>query len=182
MHAPRRRPTIRRVRDWGPAPMLSPSLRAPRVPLDLVPPSSGSLDTPRTLPIARPYYEEDDEEEEKATLARFIPLNSEVRAILEDPEQTLAYMRTVQASMPDPDSALDSLVAVYEERVARLEKERAEAAAFVAPMKAPEPRPLAKKRELRPVDRALVKLQPHLWKIVFSTISLWGLVQLMLTR
>jgi hypothetical protein len=172
---------------------ISMSLRAPRVPLDLIPPpSSSSRETSPTVPIAKPYYAEDDEEEEKATLARFIPLHSEMRALLEDPEETLAYIRKVQASIPDNDAALDSLVAVYEERVARLarlEKERARAAetnVAATPKTVDEKarstvRP-AKRTTVKPLDRALVKVQPHLWKIVYSTICVWGLLQLALTR
>jgi hypothetical protein len=167
MQAHRRRPTIRRVRDWDPP----TSLRAPRVPLDLA-------------PIARPFYEEDEDEEEKATLARFVPINSEIRAILEDPEQTLAYIRKVQASVPDPDSALDSLVAVYEDRVARLERERVQAVAIVAQANEHHARAretVRPKRETKSVG-AIAKLQPHLWKMVYGTICVWGLLQLMLTR
>jgi hypothetical protein len=177
MLARRPRPTIRRVRDWD----ASSSLRAPRVPLDLV----SIRETPPTMPIARPYYEEDEDDDEKATLARFIPIRSEVRALLDDPEETLAYMRKVQASIPDPDSALDSLVAVYEERVAWLERERAQAAELVTQMNiaAERVRETARpKREVKPLDRVIVKLQPHVWKIVFSMISVWGLLQLALTR
>lgn len=183
MHA-QRRPTIRRVRDWAPSsagPEISLSiasaLRSPAVPRDLL--------TPKAMPIARPYYAEDDEEEEQATLARFVPINSEVRALLDDPEQTLAYMRKVQASMPDSDAALDSLVAVYEERVERLNAERAKAAEIIAP---PPPPPPARKPKIaaslpaKPADRAMTMLRPHLWKIVYSTICVWGLLQLALTR
>jgi hypothetical protein len=155
-------------------------MRAPRVPLDLVP----MRETPQTIAIARPYYEEDDEDEQ-ATLARFIPINSEIRALLDDPEGTLAYMRKVQASIPDPDSALDSLVAVYEDRVARLERDRAQAAELVTQMNLAADRARATvrpKQEVKPIDRLIVKLQPHVWKIVFSTICVWGLLQLTLTR
>lgn len=139
------------------------------------------------MPIARPYYleDEEEEEEEKATLARFIPLNSEMRQLWGDPEETLAYIRKVQASIPDGDAALDSLVAVYEDRVARIEKERARAAEMIAQANAAgerESETARPKRQLTPLDRAVVKLQPHLWKIVFSTISVWGLLQLALTR
>lgn len=192
MFAHRRRPTIRRVRDWEPN--TAPDLRPARVPLDLLPPSSSSRDTLQTVPLALPIlHDDDDDEMEKATLARYIPLKSDVHEIL-DPEQTLARIREVQASIADPDAALDSLVAVYEERVERLAKQRAHAAAIVAQAcSAPEsrathPRPGAKgnrgktKRTKKPLDRALVKLQPHLWKIVYSTICLWGLLQLALTR
>ena len=197
MQARGRKPTIRRVRDWEPpvspsaAPVISAAissslssspLRAPRVPLDLVRP------TPQAMPIARIYVEEnDDEEDEMKTLARFVPINSEIRALLDgdDLEETLAYMRKVQASIPDEDAALDSLVAVYEERVARLQKEREHAAAIIAQAKvvAEEPRrPVKPKTTPKPLDRALVKLQPHFWKIIYSTICVWGLLQLALTR
>jgi hypothetical protein len=199
MPAPRRKPTIRRVRDWEPgsstAPLisaaisasLSSSLRAPRVPLDLLPPpSSSSRETAPTMPIARPYYEGDEDEEEKATLARFVPINSEVRALFEDPEETLAYIRKAQASLPDTDAALDSLVAVYEDRVARLAKQREHAAEVLVQKKIvveEKARETARpKKNVKPLDRAVVKLQPHLWKIVYSTICVWGLLQLALTR
>lgn len=122
-----------------------------------------------------------DDEEETVTLARFVPVDSEVRALLDDPETTLAYIREVRASIPDPDSALDSLVAVYEERVARLEKDRAHAAAIVAQANvrraaAAQPAPA------RSSEGPLARMQPHFWKIVYSTICVWGLLQLALTR
>lgn len=137
------------------------------------------------MQVARPYYEEDEDEEEKATLARFIPLNSEVRALRGDPEETLAYIRKMQASIPDSDAALDSLIAVYEDRVARIEKERARADEMIAATNAVAERARESRRPkqpLTPLDRAFVTLQPHLWKIVYSTICLWGLLQLALTR
>lgn len=142
------------------------------------------------MPIARPYYEEDyaDDEEEKATLARFVPINSEIRAILDDPEETLAYIRKVQASVPDPDSALDSLVAVYEDRVERLANERAHALELAAQANAVAERaretvrPKHAPKPAKPVELAITTLRPHLWKIVYSAICVWGLLQLALTR
>src|SRR5688500_6928138 len=156
-----RRPTIRRVREWSP-----------------------SHETLPRFPLPTLIATEDEDEDDEATLARFIPIDSEVRALLDDPEQTLAYIRKVQASIPDPDSALDSLVSVYEERVARLEKERAHAAAIVAQtaVAANDVRKPVKKKPAKSDHRTLVKLEPHLWKIVYSTICLWGLLQLALTR
>jgi hypothetical protein len=142
--------------------------------------------------IARPFVlHDDDDEAEKSTLARFVPINSEIRGLLDDPEETLAYIRTVQASMPDSDSALDSLVAVYEDRVERIKKERARRVNDVAPppVAASKSRDAAKattfrkpRQPTKPLDRALLKVQPHLWKIVYSTICVWGLLQLVLTR
>ena len=138
------------------------------------------------MTIARPYYEEDDEEE-KATLARFIPINSEIRSILDDPEETLAYIRKVQASVPDPDSALDSLVAVYEDRVERLAQERARAAEQAAEEQAAAARARdtvrpTKTSTSKPVTEVVTKLQPHFWKIVYSAICVWGLLQLAFSR
>lgn len=142
------------------------------------------------MPIARPYYEEDyaDDEEEKATLARFVPLDSEIRSLLDDPEETLAYIRRVQASVPDPDSALDSLVAVYEDRVERLARERVRAQEIAAQEKIVAERALETARARRaqsaptPASLAMAKLQPHFWKIVYSAICVWGLLQLAFTR
>ena len=141
------------------------------------------------MPVARPYAEEDSDDDEMATLARFVPIDSEIRELLDDPEETLAYMRKVQASIPDPDSALDSLVAVYEERVARLEKARAHTAAIVAQANAASDsteraRETARRKRVvvTPTDRLLLQLQPHLWKMVYGAICVWGLVQLALTR
>lgn len=127
------------------------------------------------------------DDDDAATLARLVPTDSEVREILDDPERTLAYMRKVQASIPDGDTALDSLIQVYEKRVERLEKERAQAIAIVAQAhvdaeEARERDRAKKKKPLPLVDRTLVKMQPHLWKIVYSMICLWGLAQLALMR
>jgi hypothetical protein len=132
--------------------------------------------------IARPYLEEDDEDEMK-TLARFIPINSEVRALLDgdDLQKTLAYIRKVQASIPDEDAALDSLVAIYEERVARLQKERVHAAAIISQTKVVAVQ-APKRPKPTPKPRTMEKLQPHVWKIVYSGICVWGLLQLALTR
>lgn len=159
-----RRPAIRRVRDWD----------------------SSRETLPRIAPLPAPFaMDDDDDEEDKATLARFIPIDSEVRALLDDPEQTLAYIRKVRASIPDADTALDSLVSVHEDRVARLAKERAQAAAIVAyapPVAANDVRKPTKKTPTKSVDQTLLRLQPHVWKIVYSTICVWGLIQLALTR
>src|SRR5262245_17136456 len=142
MNARARRPTIRRVKDWEPSVV---SLRPPRVPLDLVPRAKPvERETVKQFPAApmtdvtveAPHRIDDpDPQGEAATLARFVPLDSEIRAILDDPEDTLAYMRKVQETLADPDSALDSLVAVYEERVAKIAREREEALAIVTKAK-----------------------------------------------
>jgi hypothetical protein len=202
MHARHRRPTIRRVRDcdWQQGQVVS--LRPPRLPLDLVAlnaeedrvtaPGVPGVFNPPEAPSNDLYREEVPlyEEEERTTLARLIPLKSDVHAILDDPEKTLAYIRKMQASLPDPDSALDSLVAVYEDRVAKLAKERAHAAAIVAQAhiaadETERPKPKPRRKQTTTVKRnagAMAKLQPHIWKIVFSTICVWGLVQLALMR
>lgn len=128
---------------------------------------------------------EEDDEADKATLARILPSNSEVRALLDDPEKTLAYIRKVQATISDHDSALDSLVAVYEDRVQRLAKERAHAEAIAAQAQVAADkarRAVETYRRPRAEKTMFAKLQPHVWKIVYSTICVWGLVQLALTR
>lgn len=120
---------------------------------------------PSTLPRLPLVVEEDDDE---PTLARFVPI-------------------------PDGDGALDSLVAVYGARVERLKKERAHPAATVAPanaiasavVTAAPTRSRGEKRTTKqatPLDRTFLKLEPHLWKIVYSAICLWGLAQLALIR
>ena len=155
------------------------------MPLDLLPPRSSACSRD-TLEHIHVLHEDDyDDEAEKETLARYVPRISELRALLEEPEETLAYMRKVQASIPDPDSALDSLVKVYEDRVERRAKERelADELAYAAAIAEQRARETARpKKPVSAVDRTMLTLQPHFWKVVYGVICCWGLVQLALTR
>jgi hypothetical protein len=154
------------------------ALKPARIPRELVAVSHDR--TTRAVPIEELMRLAADES------PRPPPVKSDIHEIVRAPQEKAV----------DPDSALGDLVSAYEDRVERLEKERARLEAIIAKANinpdAPQPKPIPrsqvptektkKKSAATPVNRAMAKLQPHLWTIIFSTICVWGLLQLVFTR
>lgn len=181
MLAARRPPTIRRVRDWTPAPARKSAVvhAAPR------------REAP-TRPDPSWLFREED-------VATLVPTKSEIRAILaEADDATVPYVRPVVAPPPPrmpmlstPDMQLASLVAVYEKRTDELAKGRAHARAIAAQAEAnadvdPPTRQQRRKprgRTAPPVlARAREVAQAHAYKIIFSVLCVWGTLHLLLVR
>lgn len=177
MLAARRRPTIRRVRDWTPGATVRPPTEA----------AAGRPEAP-TRPDPWSMFREDD-------IATLVPTNSEIRAILRsDDDETVPYLRPVVDPPPparspvvsSPDIALTALVAVYEKRAEQLAKERAHALAVVAQAHESEParreRPAAKRQRTMTTARVRELIGTHAYTIIFSLLCVWGTLHLLLVR
>lgn len=169
MLAARRRPTIRRVRDWTPG----ATVRPPAAPFAVRPPAP-------TQPDPWSMFREED-------IATLVPKSSEIRALLRsdsDGDETVPWVRR-PAVASAPDTELAALVAVYERRAERLAKDRAHAHAILAQACQSDP-PTRAQPKPAPCESTRVRvremLAEHAYTIIFSVLCVWGTLHLILVR
>jgi hypothetical protein len=189
MLSARRRPTIRRVREWSARGTLPPPPRLVR---------DEARDEARTLPAIDAWSALDEED-----IATLVPTNSEVRALFDDfeegldeQEETLLYARRAANDhvLPSDDDgndepseviALGDLLSLYERRTEELAEQRAHARAIA--MQAETAPPAERERTRRRGQRRPSRrehfadfLGRHFYTIVFSLICVGGMLQLLL--